>query len=209
MSTHVKPGERAEIAALYRTGNYSIEDLCKKTKRSKVTIMRIIKEEGAVKGSAAAKTKEKVTEKIERSILNEAEIIANRVRETKDEHYKMSAAIAKITYKTVADAARANKAMATIVNDLKALKSAAEIIEITRKTRYTTLGINDEKGDDDDELPALMIQELTAEQIEEMNRLAAQQAQQEAGEDFDADDFGVDELDELDQALDRGELDGV
>lgn len=98
-------------------------------------------------------------------MVNDATVLANRIRETKEEHYKMSAGIAKLVWFTISKARQEGKSVASVGYDLKALKVAAETLRITREDRYAVLGISEDDDAEDKPLPDLVVQELTAEDI--------------------------------------------
>src|SRR5690606_16093373 len=120
------------------------DDLAKKFKKNRGTFVRLFQTEGVEKGSGAKELQEKVQEKVQEDLANDATVLANRIRETKEEHYKMSSGIAKLVWFTITKARQDGKPIATVAYDLKALKVAAETLKITREDRYAVLGIKDE-----------------------------------------------------------------
>ncbi|MDL2284440.1 hypothetical protein LJC19_04785 [Oxalobacter sp. OttesenSCG-928-P03] len=173
---HMSAAQKAEAIALWESGNVTLDMLAKKFKKDKSTLMRLFQKEGAAKGSAEEETKQKVAEAVEKAIVSDATVLAERIRDTKEEHYKMASALARLTWGIIAEARKAGKPVATIATDMKALQAAAQILKTTREERYAVLGITSKDDDPDKPLPELVIKELDpddirkiSQQIEEIN----------------------------------------
>ena len=182
--------EKAEAIALWKAGAVTLKDLSKKFGRTGQTFITLFKTSGAVKGSTAAAMAKKITEEVEKAVLNDAAVYAKRIKDTKEEHYSSSVAISKIVMATLVRARSDGIPYGNTINDLKAFKVAAETLKITREERYITLGITSADDAADRPLPDLMIQELNAEDIEEMSR---QNRVSDDGE-FDMDEMGDESL---------------
>jgi predicted DNA-binding protein len=163
--------QRAEAIALWKSGEATLAVLCKKFGKSKQTLLRLFEREGVTKGSTAAETKKKVEEAVTASITTDATVIAQRIRDTKEEHYRMASTLAKLTWKTIADAQEKKEAIGTKLNDMKALQLASNVLKTVREERYAVLGLNEKVHDDDTPLPDLVVQELTAKQISDMQQM--------------------------------------
>lgn len=157
----------AQIEAMWTSGDYSAEQIGKKFDRTGKSIMNIMKARGAKKGERSEMLSDRVREKMEEKIVTEATIISDRIRETKEEHYKMTAAITKLAWREVAKAEKEGRSFATITGSMKGLSLAMGILEKARMERYAILGLDAEK-DDDGDIPELVINELTQDQIEEL-----------------------------------------
>lgn len=184
---HMTTAQQAEACALWAAGEATLADLAKRFRKHPDTLKKLFDRRGVKKGQTAAKVREAVTAAVAESMFDDVSVLAARVKETKETHYKLAEALTRLTHGTLAKAQQEGRAFGTIVNDMKALKAAAEILRITREERYAVLGLNEQKHHDDDELPDLVVKELTAEQIVEMNRISAQQA--------GTDEYDMDELD--------------
>lgn len=179
---HLTPAQKAEIQQLWRLGEVTLEDLAKRFDKNISTIKSVLK--GVKKGELAEEVKKKVEEEVEKTVVDDASEYARRVKETKEEHYRMAAAIAKLTYATIGAAKRDGVPLATVGGDIKTLQLAAQTLKITREERYAVLGITLDDDNADKPLPELVVQELTQDDIEELHQ---QQLMQQ-------DDFGDDEL---------------
>lgn len=162
------PKQWAEIEALWESGEVIYEDLVKKYGKSISTYERHFKKHGIVKGAKAAATKKLVEEKMKAVAVDEAQVIALRIKETKEEHYKMAAALSKLTWQEILKAKQDGAPVAVALNNIKALDAAMNVLSKARAERYAILGLDRPDAVDPDELPELIISELTAEQIEEL-----------------------------------------
>ena len=181
--TSLNTAKKAEICALWQAGTVTLDELAKKFKVNKRTLLRLFEREGIKKNENASKTKQIVADAVEASIINDAAIYAARVKDTKEEHYKMATTLSKLIYSKVATAERAGIMLSTISGDLKSLQLAMSSLKMAREERYATLGIRADDVSDDKPLHDLFIQELTAEDIRKMS---------ETNMVSDDDDIGLD-----------------
>ena len=184
--------QKAEAIALWRAGTHTVDDLATKFKKDRTTLLALFKKEGAVKGEHQAETQKRVQEEVEKAIVDDAVVIAQRIRETKEEGYKLNAGIAKLTSHIIGECRRANKPIGTVMNDIKTLKMWAETVRITREERFVILGINDDDANEDRPLPDLVVQELTAEDIKKMH--SQQVVEIDGLEDIEMEGLGDEEL---------------
>ena len=129
-------------------------------------------------------------------------MLANRIRETKEDHYKIAATISRLSYSLLAKAKQENRPLASIQNDMKTLKLAAEVQKMTLEQRYMVLGISADDEADDRPMPDLVIQELTAEDIRAMH--AKSMVSDDDGIDMD---LGDEEIVDEGEDDDRVEVD--
>jgi hypothetical protein len=193
--------QKAEACALWAAGEMTLVDLSKKFKKNPSTLKNLFEREGITKGQNAKAIQEQVAKAVAENMVDDAAVIAQRARETKEQHYKMAAGLSNLTWMTIMKAREENRPMGSLTNDMKALKSAAEILRITREERYAVLGLNEKVTDDDSELPDLIVQELTAAEIKDMHAAQAAQIDPDGAFDMEAEPFGDEDL--------LGELDGA
>lgn len=193
------PAQKSEIASLWRSGEFTMTQIAEKYGKDISTIRATIRAEGAVKGEVSEKVREKVESTIEKSLVSDAEMIAGRIREAKEEHWKMASGLAKLVWKTVVEAQKAGHQPAVIADDMKALQLAANTLSVLRKERYAVLGIRDfeEKKTSDDEIPELVIKELTSQEIKKMvdAKTASMQSDDLEELDLPSDDLDSTEVD--------------
>lgn len=166
--SRLTPRQWAEAEALWETGEVTLDDLATKFKRDRSAFIRYFKKHGIVKSSSAAAHKEEIKEAVVAASIDEATVLANRIRETKEDHYKMSSAMAKLVWAEVLTAKKDSIAFSAIKDNLKALDSAMNVLVKARTERFAILGLDKDDYVDEDGLPELVISELTAAQIEEL-----------------------------------------
>jgi hypothetical protein len=113
----------------------------------------------------------------------DAGIISARIKQTKDSHYKMSEAIAKLTFNEVLTVRKNGGKFREIQNDVKTLLLAAETLKKVREERWAILGL-DKDAIDEDALPELIMTTMTPEQAQEL-RNAQREDEAEMGLDDD------------------------
>lgn len=166
--TRMTPRQWAEAEALWEAGEVTLGDLAARFDKDRSAFVRYFKKHGIVKGSRAAARKEEVKEAVAAAGIDEATVLANRIRETKEDHYKMSSALAKLVWAEVLTAKKDEKPFSAIKDNLKALDNAMNVLMKARMERFAILGLDKDDYVDEDGLPELVISELTAAQIEEL-----------------------------------------
>ena len=162
------PRQWAEAEALWEAGEVTLDDLAARFGRDRSAFTRYFKKHAIVKGSKAAARKAEVKEAVAAAGIDEATVLANRIRETKEDHYKMSSALAKLVWAEVLTAKKDEKPFSSIKDNLKALDNAMNVLMKARSERFAILGLDKDDYVDEDGLPELVISELTAQQIEEL-----------------------------------------
>lgn len=160
--------EWAEATALWTQGAVTYGQLAEKYDRHEQSFVQYFRRRGIKKGSARAKTMAKVESAVEKQLINDASIIAARIKETKEEHYKMASGLAKLTWAEVLKTKQDGVAVGTAINNLRALDSAMNVLKKAREERYAVLGLDRPDSIDENDVPELVISELTADQIEEL-----------------------------------------
>jgi transposase-like protein len=185
-----KPGSRslsekqkAEAIALYQAGEQTLEQLATRFGRTSRAMSALFAKAGVKKGEKRAEVQAAVTQQVNAQIMGDAGVIAAKIKETKDSHYAAAKVIAGLIQKQLVNAQQQNKPFATVQNEIKTLKLAAEALATLRGERFVLLGIADGEKDDNNELPELGVHEMTAEQIIEM-----QSRQDDGGLDMSADE---------------------
>ena len=156
----------AQATALWESGEITLPELAKKFDRHEQSFVQYFRRRGIQKGSKREKIMKKVEAQVEAQALNDAAIIAARIKETKEEHYKMASGLAKLTWAEILKAKQDGVPVGTAINNLKALESAMNVLKKAREERYSVLGLDRADATDDNEVPELLISELTADQIE-------------------------------------------
>ena len=185
-----------QAEALWETGEFTLKQLADRFGKTESAFTKHFAKKGVKRAFRAEEVKSRVTEEVVKSSAAEVSVIVERIRETKEEHYKMSAALAKLTWAEILQAKKKEAPVATALGNLKALDTAMNVLKKAREERYAVLGLNAEQDDgDDDLLPKLIISELTPEQIAELQERddGDSEFQDIHVDDFDDDDDDVTE----------------
>lgn len=167
---YLTPKEWAQVKAIWEAGEMTLEELAAKYNIRRETLGRRFKKEGVVKGSKAERFGEKVHDDLAKRIKEENEVLAQRIRQTKEENFLWLSSISKLTMQTVADARKNGQPMSMVYPELKALEKAAQILRITRDQLWVVLGLDKDDMPDFAEMPDLPITEMSALEIEELKQ---------------------------------------
>lgn len=166
--TRITPKQWARIEALWEEGDATYADLVKQYGKSVSTFERHFKKNAIVKGSKRAAVKAKVAEELAKTQIDDATVLAARIKETKEEHYKMASALSKLAWNEILEAKRDARPMATAMNNLKALDNAMTVLKKAREERFAVLGLDRPDAISPDEIPELVISELTPEMVKQL-----------------------------------------
>jgi AraC-like DNA-binding protein len=164
----------AEAEALWEAGEITVNELATKFGLSRQAFQRHFKAHGVVFGSKKVELKKAVSEGVTKAVQEDAQILAARIKETKEEHYKMASGLAKLTWAEILKAKQDSVPVGTAIMNLKALDTAASVLKKTREERYAVLGLDKDAVDEND-VPELVISELTADQIEALRNRSFQE----------------------------------
>lgn len=158
----------AQAEGLWASGSMALSDLAAKFAVSEQAVSKHMAANKVERGSKAAKVKERVEDQLAKLAGEEAALVAARIKETKEEHYKMASGLAKLIWSEILKAKQDGIPMAAITNNLKALDLALTGLSKARLERWVVLGLDKDNTLGDDGLPELLISELTADQIQEL-----------------------------------------
>lgn len=167
-SSRLTPKQWAEAEALWESGEVTLDDLAAKFSKHKSNFSRHFDKNGIKRGAKAEAHKKKIADAVTAASVDEASVSAARIRETKEEHYKMASGLAKLVWTEVITAKTGGHALATATANLKALDIAATALAKLRNERWEILGLDRSDYVDGDVIPELVISELTAEEIEKI-----------------------------------------
>lgn len=146
-----------EVISLARAG-VPVAKIAKSFKVKVSTIYRGLKKRGiniaGYQPIAAA-----VKESAERTALVE------RIKATKDKDYRYIEFLQQLVMTTVGDAKRAHAPMASIADNVKALKLAIDAVGNGTKVKWVILGLDRENENADLELPELPVREMTNDEV--------------------------------------------
>lgn len=196
---HLTPAEKAEAIALWKAGTVTLDDLCVRFKKDRSTFLRLFKDAGVEKGEAKAEVERKVAETVSAMVLDDAAVLAKRIKDTKEDQYRFVNGVSKLAWNIIVTAQQEKRPPATYATDMKSLEMAMRVFKMSREEKYTLLGINPDEENDDKPLPELRVQELTAQDIKELHERSLM-ADDELGlneslgdEELIGDDAGEDE----------------
>lgn len=161
--------ERAEAATLWRSGSVTLEDLARKFKKRPETFSRLFKKMGIEKGSEVAETEKRLAEEMRSKVVSSVEETLRRIGQIKDENFTMSRALGKMAFGEIARCREAGLPLHTAKDSLIALKIASEVVGNARKELFAILNVEArEKESELDELPELMVRELTSNEVDSL-----------------------------------------
>lgn len=164
----LRPKQWAIAEAMWRKGEGTAEELAKRFGVHRSTILRHMAAKGITQGEAAEETRRKVAATVEATIDDDAAIQSQRIRETKDDHYKMASGLSKLAWNEILKAKAEGVPLAAATSNLKAIDIAMTVLAKARIERWAILGLDRPDAVDTTTLPDLVIKELTAKQIEEL-----------------------------------------
>jgi hypothetical protein len=162
------PREWAEAESLWETGQVTINDLVKKFGRSPAAFAKHFQRTGTKRGAKEKALKKRVAAAVEEAAVTESTVLAARIKETKEETYKITQGLTKLAWNELVEAKNAGTPIGTRLNNLKSIKTAMETIALGKDVRFSVLGIDKGDSTDPTQIPDLLIKELTAVEIEEL-----------------------------------------
>lgn len=167
--------QKAEAAALWRTGTMTLDDLGRRFKKRPDAMSRILKAMGVEKGEGAIAAAKKIADEIEAKTMNSSEEAIRKILATRDEHFKMSRGLAQLAWSELVRARQANLDLGSLKDVMTTLKLAGDVIGGARKELFEILNVEKhEKTESFDELPELVVRELTGNEIGQL-QLAAEE----------------------------------
>lgn len=180
--------QRAEAAALFSAGDASLEDLAKRYGKTASGMWQMLQKMGVKKDERKKEVEEEARKKIEDEILADSTILAAKIRTAKDESDRFYTTIRKLTLHEIVTAKKAGLPLSTIVNNLKALESAAKIARVTQEGQFQVLGISTEPVEIEEDLPELKISGLSQDELDALNKQSFQNPDALDDDDFDEPD---------------------
>jgi hypothetical protein len=166
---HLTAPQKAEAIALWKAGAITLDGLAEKFKKDRGTFVRLFKEAGVEKGSTEATTRKKAEEAVEASLIDEAVLLAKRIKEAREEHFRYVDGVEKLAWNVMVVARQEKRPPATFAADMKALELALRVFKGGRAEKYTILGINADDANEDKPLPELVVQELSSQDIQRLH----------------------------------------
>lgn len=162
----------AEIRELYALGEASASELADRYGVTPSALSQHFKKHSVIKGSRAGEIAKKVEEEVKAAhvaaVVNFESQRRQRIEKTREDTYKSLEFIGLKTMQLLSQAASATppRTPAAVLNDLKAMRLAAAIVEQTRVGRLQVLQAD--RDIDETALPQLVIDDLSPEDIKKI-----------------------------------------
>jgi hypothetical protein len=178
--TKLSPTTWAEIEALWQAGEVTLEELTERFSVSRRALQLHFKKTGVAKGEKAAALAAAIRDEVLKEELDDKDLIIHRAKEIRETGYKNAVAVEALILAQLKlaqeDPSQALKASSAV----KMLSLAAAGLERLHDLKKRSLGL-DRDGALGEELPVLVIEDLTTERIDQMR---AQQAENELCDDM-------------------------
>lgn len=190
----VPPEKWAEVERAWANGKFgTVAGLAAHFELPEAKVKERLDRQGIKKGQSIDEYNRAVQAELEKRAVEDARLVAERIAETRDEHYKMAHAITKFTYQELIKCHQGKLPFAGAKQNLASLESAMKVLKMAREERFAVLGVGDgTETDHEQSTPELVINELTPEKIEELKSRSLPSEEEEediiemSGELFDA-----------------------
>jgi hypothetical protein len=159
------PADWATIEEMWASGTVTLEQLAEQFLVNPTFLSRELSKRGVKKGIKSRELAAAATEKVRETLVDVHAQKMKRVAETKDEHYQFAQTLAKLTFQIIANKVKNKQSIHGARDDIRTIKDAMTAISIARDERFRVLGL-DRDENTGDEIPALIVTEMTAAEIE-------------------------------------------
>jgi len=164
-----KPSEEAEAIALWESGEFTLSELASKFNRNADSLSRFFTTRGLTKGSKAEEYAKAVHERVMSQVMGDVGETATKVKNLKDDYLTRFEIAKKLTHNEIATVQKRGLSLQSALPNLRAIKQYIDILSHCRTEEYDLLGVAEfESRIEHDDLPELVISELTVEDIEKM-----------------------------------------
>lgn len=167
--SRLTPAEWATIEEMWASGAVTLESISEQFLVNPTFLSRELSKRGIKKGVKSKELAAAATEKVRETLVDVHAQKIKRVAETKDEHYQFAQTLAKLTFQIIANKVKNKQAISGARDDIRAIKDAMMAIAIARDERFRVLGL-DKDENTGDEIPALIVTEMTAAEIEAIQK---------------------------------------
>jgi len=187
---NLKPSQIAEMEAMWESGEVTLKELAERFNRSQDNISRHMTLNGVVKGAKAEEYSRMIKEKIAQELMGDVGEHAKRIRQAKDYALGQIDLIKKLAANEIIGAKKKNLNLSSTLPALRALDQYMKVVSGCRNEEYILLGIKEfEEKVEQEDIPELIVTELTGEEIERMR-----QEQREFDQMVDEADTDVNEI---------------
>lgn len=181
--------EKAEAAALWRSGAVTLDDLAKKFKKRPETFSRLFARMGIEKGSGEAEAIKKAEAAIAAKVGTDAEETLRRIAQVKDTHFKMSQSIAVMAFRDLQRAKAAELDIGKLKDAMSVYKLVSDVVGNSRKELFEILNVEKHERDGElDDLPDLTVRELTQGEVDMLSATPEDDGMDTGADMLDLDD---------------------
>jgi hypothetical protein len=163
--SRLTPADWATIEEMWASGAVTLEALSEQFLVNPTFLSRELSRRGIKKGVKSRELAAAATEKVKETLVDVHAQKMKRVAETKDEHYQFAQTLAKLTFQIIANKVKNKQSVSSVRDEIRTIKDAMMAIAIARDERFRVLGL-DRDENTGDEIPALIVTEMTAQEIE-------------------------------------------
>jgi hypothetical protein len=164
----MSPTEWAQARAFWETGEITLEELAVRFDVTQRALQAHFRKHSTIKGSKAKELATAVQEAVFADIFEDPVALRAKGRDARSAAFENAGRIERLVMaqvdESLKDPANAYRAASAI----RALSLAAQAIERTHKIRWAALGLD--QAQDSEELPELIIRDLTEEELSEIRR---------------------------------------
>jgi transposase-like protein len=158
--------QKAEAAALWRTGGVTLDDLAKKFKKTPEMFSRLFTRMGVKKGEGVPALVKEAERAITARAVSDTEETLKRIAKVKDDHFKMSQSLAVMAFGELQRARKAELDIAKLKDTMAVYKMVSDVVANSRKELFDILNVEKHESQSDlDDLPDLTVRELTQSEI--------------------------------------------
>jgi hypothetical protein len=166
---NLKPSQWAEAEALWESGEVTLKDLAERFGRDTTVISRHMTLNNVQHGARAEEYSRLIREKIAAELAGDPGENAKRIKAMKEDALKFMDATEKLAWNELVEVKRKGLPMQTIFPNLRAIRELVTIFTSTRTEKWQLMNVIEfESRVEKEDIPELLISELTSDDIERM-----------------------------------------
>lgn len=186
--------ERA--SKMWASGNFTLDELAEKFDITPSALHRRFRKAGIEKGEARQKLQEAISQSMEAQAKSKAAELMDLATNVKELHLKGSQMLSKRLLYEINEATKANKPLAAIRDDIRALQEASKTLASNYQIAERVLHLDREDPDAEEELPELTVRKMTDEDVRKMRERQSREIE-EMTAGFEGGNLSADELTQL------------
>lgn len=173
----LRPAQLAEMEALWESGEVSLRELAERFDLTQTSVSRYMSLNEVTKGERAEEHKRMVRERIAEELAGDAGERAKLIKKKKDEYLTLLDIPSKLANNEVQTCRSKGLPLQSIYGNLKSIKELLNIYAGSRNEIWKILDVDEfESKHVEDDIPELLISQLTATDIEKMRQEQLQSA---------------------------------